>query len=169
MLIFGDYACLPTQDIVPVFGKRGFRVFNFSSYYMGCPQITNLLPKGIDCSTDENLDMSYFDYIYGDEYTFMDFMYVVTELYNGSVVYLLINHSELFDRLAESLAEIIKQRFGYLSYFVNDIDDYETIVNELDSCSFSAPGLVNFDNDRLRYLSILHAKGLFQDDPENYD
>lgn len=170
MLIFGDYTCIPSPEIVHSFAGRQFTMFNLSSYVQSCFQLSNLLPKGVDCSSDENLDMSYFDYIYGNQYAFMDFMFIINELYKGSIVYLIINHTDFYDKLAESLSEIIKQRYGYLSYFVNDMDDYESILYNIDSGTFSIIGLSNFDNDRKKFLSIAYTNGLIKDeDTENYD
>lgn len=171
MLIFGDYKCFPDTNIIGLFNKGGFVAFNFSSYVQSCPQLSNLLPKGVDCSSDENFDMSYFDYIFKNDYAFIDFMYIINQLYNGATVFIFINHTEFYDKLTESLAEIIKQRYGYISYFINEPEDYELLMSELETSecgSFSAIGLSNLDIDRSRFLSLLQALGLFKDNPEDY-
>lgn len=163
MLVFGSYTCIPSIQ-----GQQ-FKIFNLSSCVQNCLQLSNLLPKGVDCSSDENFDMSYFDYIYGNDYAFIEFMTIMTHLYSGSNVYIIIEHVEIFDKIAESLAEIIKQRFGYLSYFVYEEEDYDNINYMTDSSAFSIPGLANFDSDRIRYVSLLYDNNMVQDDPENYD
>lgn len=168
MLIFGDYKCFPPTEYMGLLSKGGFVAFNLSSYVQGYPQLNNLLPKGVDCSSDESFDMSYFDYIFNNEFAFIDFMYIIIKLYEGATVFIFINHSDFYDKLAESLAEIIKQRYGHVSFFINEPDDYETIVHNLDCGDFSIPGLANLDIDRSRFLSILQSKGLFKDDPEDY-
>lgn len=166
MLVFGDYTCIP---IVGTITKQQFKIFNFSSCIQNYVQLSNLLPKGVDCSSDENFDMSYFDYIYNNDCAFMEFMTIITNLYSGENVYIIIDHVDIFDRIAESLAEIIKQRFGYLSYFVNESSDYDNINYITDSSSFSIPGLANFDLDRQKYVGLLYKSGLIKDDPGNYD
>lgn len=169
MLIFGDYKCFPDGRTFPYFAKNGFAIFNFSSYVQNCPQLTNLLPRGVDLSSPDAFDMTYFDYIWNDDYAFIDFMYIINELYKGTSVYIFINHTDFYDQLAESLAELIKQRYGYIAYFINDPDDYDTIINKIDESNFSSIGLMNLDLDRTKFLGILQEKGLFEDDPDNYD
>ena len=167
MLIFGDYTCIPKGEIFP---GLELKIFNLSSYVQNCLQLRNLLPNGVDCSSDENFDMSYFDYIYKNDYSFMEFMTIITQLYAGSVVYIVIEHTDIFDRIAESMAEIIKQRFGYLSYFVNEMEDYSNIAMfHNQTGTFSIPGLVNFDLDRQRYVALLYSNNMVKEDPENWD
>lgn len=163
MLIFGDYTCIPNGN---VFGNVPITVCNFSSYVQDCNQLLNLLPeRGVDSSSDENFDMSYFDYIFCNDRSFMDFMFIVTKLYEGHTVYIIINHTEFYDKLAESLAEIIKQRYGYLSYFVYDMGDYNM---DFEQAEFSVIGLNNLDMDKMRFLNLLGQMNMLHDDPDDY-
>ncbi|MDE6946224.1 MAG: hypothetical protein K2P14_03455, partial [Anaeroplasmataceae bacterium] len=83
MLIIGDYTCFPDGRTFPYFAKNGFVAFNFSSFVQSCPQLTNLLPRGVDLSSPDAFDMTYFDYIWNNDYAFVDFMYIINELYKG--------------------------------------------------------------------------------------
>lgn len=170
MLIFGDYTCIPRDDELTLLNKTGLTVFNFSSYVQNCIQLTNLLPKsGVDCSSEENFDMSYFDYIFNTDFAFIDFMYLVYALYKGDNVYVIIQHTEFFDKLAESLAELIKQRYGYISFFINEYDDYESInIIDNDNGDFSIVGLGNLDIDKVRFVSLLQNYNIIKDNPEDY-
>lgn len=171
MLIFGDYTCIPYGDELTALNKTGFTMFNFSSYVQNCAQLTNLLPKGgVDCSSEESFDMSYFDYIFNNDFPFIDLMYLVYQLYKGENVYVIIQHTEFFDKLAESLAELIKQRYGYVSFFINEYSDYESIINTLntDSGDFSIVGLGNLDIDKIRFVSLLQQYNIIKDNPEDY-
>lgn len=170
MLIFGDYKCFPQCDEMTMLNSNGgFIVFNFSSFVQNCSQLTNLLPRGgVDCSSEENFDMSYFDYIYNDDAAFIDLMYIIDQLYKGINVFVIIEHTDFYDRLAESLAEIIKQRYGYVSFFINEYSDYENLFNNSDIGDFSILGLNNLDNDRVRFISLLQSVGMVKDDPEDY-
>lgn len=168
MLIFGDYKCTPPIDTTQVLSKGGIAVYNFSSYVQNCPQLTDLLPKaGVDYSTEENFDMSYFDYIFNNNDAFIALMTIMMKLYEGYVVYLIINHTDLYDKLAESLAEIIKQRYGYGAFFINDTGDYEWVFHNLTYGDFSIPGLANLDIDKKRMMTIMYNLGILKE--EDYD
>lgn len=162
MLFIGDYRCIPSTEVAHEMNCDNLTIMNFSSYVQQVPQLTNLVPRiRLDMSTEENFDMSYFDYIFNqNQWAFIDLMYVMNALYAGTSVYLIVNHSEYFDKVAESLAEIIKQRYGYLAYFINDMTDYSMISLSGVPGDFSVAGLTNLDIDRQSFMGILSTENL---------
>lgn len=163
MLIFGDHNCLPANVNI----DSPIKVFNLSSYIQGYPSLSSLLPNGVGMMHPETFDMGYFDYIFNNDKAFAELMIIISELYNGNSVYLIITHSPFYDTVSESLAEIIKQRYGYISFFINEISDYLYIPRAENTGDFSILGLQNVDNDRMRYVNILESNGLVE--IEDYD
>lgn len=159
MLLFGDYKCIPQL--------QSCSIFNFSSLVQGYSNLEDLLPRGVDTSSEENFDMSYFDYIFNNEEVFVTFMTIIMKLYNGDNVYLIVNHNNFYDHLSESLADIIKQRYGIISFFINEMSDYNDLLNRNIEVDFSVPGLYNLDNDKMRLMMIMEQMGAVP--VEDYD
>lgn len=167
MLLIGDYKCIPSIRVSQYISAGEISVYNLSSYITDCVQITNLLPRGVDCSSEENFDMSYFDYIFSNDIVFMSFMTIINGLYNSNIVYLIINHNEFNDKVTESLVEIIKQRYGIIAYFINDPEDYNSLFINRHDNDFSIPGLTNLDLDKNRMIGILAMQNMLPE--EDYD
>ena len=171
MLIFGRFDNCPSVQTMDELGKakEGFAVLNMSSLFQSCHQLVGLLPKGIGQPSDEDFDMKYFDYIMNNRYSFIDMMSIMMELYQGKNVYVLIGDSELFYDLAISLSEIIKQRYGYVSVFIESAEDWDWVVRNQYNTDFSVIGLHNFDIDRSNYISLLQQLNLIKVDEDYYD
>ena len=170
MLIFGRFDTCPSVQTMNELGtvKEGFIVLNMSSLFQSCPQLVGLLPKRIGRPSDEDFDMKYFDYIMNNSNSFIDMMSMMMELYQGKNVYLLIGDSEFFYDLAISLSEIIKQRYGYISVFIENDEDWDWVVSKQNDAGFSIMGLHNFDIDKANYISLLQQYNLIKVD-EEYD
>jgi hypothetical protein len=77
-------------------------------------------------------------------------------LYNGLNVYILVGGNEgMYDFLTESLQKFIQSRYGIISYVINDISDWDSIVE--DRSTFSLNGLYTMDIDKERF-TYLFAK-----------
>lgn len=127
-------------------------IFNLSSLREGYDRIS-LLPQSSLKYDIKEFDLEYYNYIMNNDNVFFELMKVITPLYNGQNVFLLIGEGEVYDFVAESLQKMIQQRYGINSYFINDKEDYEDIK---DKTNFSIQGLYNFDIDKEKYTNMLY-------------
>lgn len=151
MLLFGEYKNL-------LIYKNDMIVFNLSSLIEGYERV-NLLPPynmQINMVDDKQFDIAYANFILNDENAFYDFMKIIMSLYNGLNVYILVGGNEgMYDFLTESLQKFIQSRYGIISYVINDISDWDSIVE--DRSTFSLNGLYTMDIDKERF-TYLFAK-----------
>lgn len=169
MLLIGSYLTIPKGEILKDLNKNGLTVFNIFSFVEGVPQLTNLLPRGLDTSTEEQFDQTYFNYIMTNDFAFIDMMYIVMEIYKGNNVYLIINDTPFYNKLVESLVEILKQRYGIIPYFVSEMPDYDSIMSHPDQTTFSTQGLIVADMDRQRFMMLLYNYGIIKENGDEND
>ena len=117
-----------------------------------CYTRLNLMPPlGMNTSSME-FDTQYIKLLCWDTNYFMQFMYIMNYLKNGcDVVLLIYNEDTVFNAITETLVKFIQQRYGYNYQFLNDVEDF----NQWDQSSFTAPGIIQFDQDYLRYEEYL--------------
>lgn len=117
-----------------------------------CYTRLNLMPPlGMNTSSME-FDTQYVNLLLSDPNYFMQFMYIMNYLKNGcDVVLLIYNEDTVFNAITETLVKFIQQRYGYNYQFLNDVEDF----NQWDQSSFTAPGIIQFDQDYLRYEEYL--------------
>lgn len=117
-----------------------------------CYTRLNLMPPlGMNTSSME-FDTQYINLLLSDPNYFMQFMYIMNYLKNGcDVVLLIYNEDTVFNAITETLVKFIQQRYGYNYQFLNDVEDF----NQWDQSSFTAPGIIQFDQDYLRYEEYL--------------
>ena len=127
-------------------------VFNYSSMVQEVDQL-DLLPYqiGLNISViDPIFDYNYFEAIYNNNFYFLSFFKIPYYLFRGYNVVIVVNRSEVMDLLAESLAKIVQQRFGYNYQILNDINDF----NRYDESNFSIDGIANYELDLNRAISL---------------
>lgn len=112
----------------------------------------NLIPPlGMNTASME-FDTQYINLLLSDPNYFMQFMYIMNYLKNGyNVVLLIYNEDTVFNAITETLVKFIQQRYGYNYQFLNDVEDF----NQWDQSSFTAPGIIQFDQDYNRYEEYL--------------
>lgn len=117
-----------------------------------CYTRLNLMPPlGMNTSSME-FDTQYVNLLLSDPNYFMQFMHIMNYLKNGyDVVLLIYNEDTVFNAITETLVKFIQQRYGYNYQFLNDVEDF----NPWDQSSFTAPGIIQFDQDYLRYEEYL--------------
>lgn len=117
-----------------------------------CYTRLNLMPPlGMSTSSME-FDTQYVNLLLSDPNYFMQFMHIMNYLKNGyDVVLLIYNEDTVFNAITETLVKFIQQRYGYNYQFLNDVEDF----NQWDQSSFTAPGIIQFDQDYLRYEEYL--------------
>lgn len=117
-----------------------------------CYTKLNLMPPlGMNTSSME-FDTQYVNLLLSDPNYFMQFIYIMNYLKNGcDVVLLIYNEDTVFNAITETLVKFIQQRYGYNYQFLNDVEDF----NQWDQSSFTAPGIIQFDQDYLRYEEYL--------------
>lgn len=150
MLAFIPLECL---DIVLRNDKEAV-VYNMTALGKNVENIYNigltLLPN------PEYLTMTYNEYIMNIDDVFCTMMHVVEKLFEGKNVYLLKSNNYIYDEALELFQRFIFSRYGYKSFIINNIEDLES-TNSSEG-SFNIIGVQNYDNDIIRYMSILHCK-----------
>lgn len=144
MLLVGDVRCIP--DI------SNLVILNLSSLVEGFPRVFLTPSVSASYNNDKEFDIAYANYIFSNDYAFMEFMKIVYNLYMGLDVFLIVSRGDIYDTVTESLCKLIQQRYGYNSQFINEIAD----INYYDDSSFSVYGLSNLDQDkeRMSYLAV---------------
>lgn len=146
MLIFADHNCI-NKDII-----RDSVVFNLSSLFEGFDRVNILPPFKID-RYDRDFDVMYANYILENENVFYEFMKIIMSLYYDLITVILVDKSDIYEPINESLMKFIQQRYGLICNSINYIEDWECIQDS----EFSIQGLYNLDLDKERFVYI-HAK-----------
>lgn len=148
MLIVGDYNSIPGYENPGI--SENMLVFNFSGYDMKCRRLDVYPPSNMNFLDDKEYDINYANYILNNDNIFCNLFDIIYLLYEGVNIYILVTRTPNVDIINESLLKFIQQRYGYNYQLINGKYD----INEYDYSNFSLSGLVNFDNDRKRYISI---------------
>lgn len=146
MLLVGSIKCLPED-----FGK--FLILNLSSLVEGFPKVHLVPSVQTQYNNDKEFDIAYANYIFSNDYAFMEFMKIIYPLYEGKDVFLLVSRNEdTYDIVTESLCKLIQQRYGYNYQLLNDKED----INYYDDSGFSIYGLQILDQDkeRMTYIAV---------------
>lgn len=156
MLLVGDIKCLPDNISKLI-------ILNLSSLAEGFERV-HLVPSiPTMYNNDKEFDIAYANYIFSNDYTFMEFMKIVYSLYLGYDVFLLVSRNEnTHDIITESLCKLIQQRYGYNYQLLNTNDD----IDYYDDSGFSLIGIQTFDQDkeRMTYLSVRSNPQIIEDD-----
>lgn len=151
MLAWGTIKSIP--DWIP------FRVYNFTSLSQKYPMLNLLPPEEFMrvSGSAKDFDILYMQYIFNTDIAFNSLMSIVYDLYTGKDVYIAISDvsDPYIENLNESVIKLIQQRYGYNSYRVNQVEDFD-FVNP-DFGSFSLNGIYNLDQDKERYSVSLEV------------
>lgn len=149
MIYAGDYRCIPSD-----YSTRNMVILNLSGLTEGYQRL-NLIPQKdsrLDFMDDNQFDLMYFNYIFSNEFMFMELMKIVTNLQMGKTVYLLVTRNEWFDRITESLLKVIQKRYGCTYMVLNDPSDIPTQIEEVSMDEgFRIDGLGCLDQDLQTY------------------
>ena len=145
MLVVGDVRCLPEIT-------DKFVIFNLSSLAEGYERV-HLVPSiTASYNDDKQFDIDYANYIFSNDFPFMEFMKIVYQLYHGLDVFLLVSRNEnTYDIITESLCKLIQQRYGYNYQLINNKDD----IDYYDDSNFNIYGIQTFDIDKERYTYLM--------------
>lgn len=164
MLVFGDEKNTISQAILDVctFKNSRFSVFNLSNAIEKGVRLKKLTPP-VYVEDGLGFDIFYANYIMSNDDVFVEFMNIIYKLYEGDIVYVLIDHSEYRDILTESLIKFIQQRYGLLIYMVNETEDWVYVKES----EFSIQGLFNLDIDKERFTLLVADYEAIQKDLDN--
>ena len=146
MFVVGDVRCLPDF-------KDEFLILNLSSLIEGFPRVHLVPSVTTQYNDDKEFDLAYANYIFSNDYTFMEFMKIVYPLYCGQNVFLLVSRNEnTHDIITESLCKLIQQRYGYNYQLLNTKDD----IDYYDDSGFSLFGIqtLDIDKERMTYIAV---------------
>ena len=121
-----------------------YRVFTLGFTLNGEPSINTLTPKRIlPKDNNEVFEEKYYRYIFDYNDTFLDFMQIIYELYQGHNVCVVVDYK--FDEAyVTALSKIIAKRYGIISSIVLEYNDFSSISET----SFSKIGLRVLDQDK---------------------
>ena len=146
MLLVGDIKSLPRD-------YQNLIVLNLSSLVEGYERV-HLVPSiTTTYNNDKEFDIAYANYIFSNDYLFMEFMKIIYPLYIGCDVFLLVSRNEnTYDIITESLCKLIQQRYGYNYQLINNQDD----IDYYDDSDFNINGLqaLDIDKERMTYLAV---------------
>ena len=164
MIVFLD-----NPNMIPVIENAhradGYLIFNLSSLYSGYINITNLLTSinymtqpGMynDYINSVEFDIQYSTTIFNTPQLFHSLMQIMYCVYNNINAYVLIQRDPYRDSIMESIIKLIQQRYGYLCWLIEDIDDIEDLNN---NAMLSPIGILTLDND-IRIHNDYYTKGL---------
>ena len=154
MLVVGDIRCLPDYS-------DKFLILNLSSLIEGFPRVHLVPSVTAQYNNDKEFDIAYANYIFSNDYAFMEFMKIVYPLYCGEDVFLLVSRNEnTHDIITESLCKLIQQRYGYNYQLINEKDD----IDYYDESGFNIVGLqtLDLDKERMTYIAVNQNPELLQ-------
>lgn len=154
MLVVGDVRCLPDS-------LDKFVILNLSSLAEGFQRVHLVPSVSASYNDDKQFDIDYANYIFSNDYAFMEFMKIMFPLYMGQDVFLLVSRNEnTHDIITESLCKLIQQRYGYNYQLINTKDD----IDYYDDSNFNIYGIQTFDQDkeRMTYLAVQQNPELLQ-------
>lgn len=133
-------------------------VFNFNSLREGFIEL-NLLPvNNLGAISEYDFDIKYMQYIFNDNFLFIQFMAPIQTLFAGKDVFIVYDYTMnrvWEDNLIESLLKMIQTRYGIFACKVMYPEDYlsaeETDINR-------GYGIINYDEDMRRYMSICNSQ-----------
>ena len=164
MLIFGTYKTAPGKfdpNMIP--GIQKVLLFNMYSIYDQGEMVYNLVPQPyppeeILLSPDQLIfDNMYANYLMTNTYAFIDLMKIMYPLYENSdlLAYVLVGDDVYRDAMTQSLIKFIQERYGYISNYINDIEDIPYVQHS----DFSRYGIMNLDADKEKFIQLMIQSG----------
>ena len=156
MIIFTPIRDFPV-DILQSKGVRQVVKYNLSHYYAEMSILNLLVPSSEfisediltgDCTTTD-FDQVYHNFILSNDIAFSQFMSIIIPVYMdpSTLVHIAILYNDYTIAFVESLIKLIQQRYGYNSYFINDVEDFLYTTEP----EFTIPGIFALDQDLLRW------------------
>lgn len=161
MLIFGSVKCI---EFLPMnINTDKLLIYNLTSSSERFPRVAIMPPNTLQ---SDNFNQLLFDYIYGNDFVFIEWMEkIVMPLYYNIPVYLVINDNQVFDFITDSVSSIMRKRYGYNSYILNDPDDVLFLsdeVNKIGEFGILEMKYLYEDKERFSYLHELYKPGARQ-------
>jgi hypothetical protein len=138
-------------------------VYNLCSYIEGYPQL-DLVPYAseipaelmLHCDENDDFDRAYAEYVIANHTAFRSLMSVIYPIYEDpdTLVIILYYETYYYHAIMESIISLIKNRYGYYCYIVDEAED---ALECLDDISFTPFGLLNLDQDVIRYATLTGA------------
>ena len=142
----------------------GAIIYNLTSLREGYQRFQFLIPPNtIGYLTNREFDIAYYQYIMNNDIVFGEFFQIISALYNGNNVYIIISENDWSENLVESLMKVIQQRYGYNAGKINCYDDYLFMMNNKYYSEFDYRfGLGNLDSDKERYAILVEGSRIHE-------
>ena len=154
MLMYGE----DRPDILSLkFSGKGI-IFNLTSYKEGFNRLNLLVPPNeLGRFTNRDFDIAYANYILQNDMVFIQFFWIIYNLYIGNNVFIIANPSEWSENILESLLKLIQQRYGYNAIRIDSDEDYIYAENYMKTGFAPGYGLYNLDQDKERFTYIIES------------
>lgn len=142
---------MTADTLSKLYVKEGSYVYNLTSFKMGFEKI-NLAPP-YQCTSLEPkfFDMMYAKFILENDSIFSELMKIISPVFEGSNVYILITIGDGWDMITESLQKFLQQRYNIISTICYEPDDYDELGNQV---IMNQSSMYNFNTDRARFLNL---------------
>ena len=137
-------------------------IFNTTSYKMGWEELNLLIPPNtIGHLQDRDFDIAYANYIFNNNWTFVQFFLIIYNLYICKDVYILVNDEDWAVNLDESLFKLIQQRYGINAIRIETEEDYMYAKLNMDSDFNKGFGIMNLDQDKERFAYLVEQYRIY--------
>lgn len=154
MIVFLDSKVLKDPKFLEEVDIENSYLFNLSGFMDKTTQL-KLIPDAsvVTAYNELQFDQQYASYILNNDAIFYEFFSkVINPIYMGRDVFIVVQRSEFFDAITESLLKLIQQRYGYNNIaIVNTVEDIDYIPRDN---IFTTAGIYNLDIDKERYSAI---------------
>lgn len=140
--------------------NRPINIFNLSSLYSGFIDLTDLctglskinntgmrMPEFVQ---SVQFDINYASALTNDPNMFCKLSMIVSTVYEGIIPIILVQRDAYRDAIMESIIKFIQQKYGLISWIVEDPDDVLCIKEH----PITPYGLLNLNNDIKRFDAI---------------
>ncbi len=99
-------------------------IYNLSSLNESYPRLYLLPPNELGQIYDFQFDLNYANWIIYTDPIFVEFMKIISNLYNGYNVYIIVSSEDWSVNIIDILMKLIQERYGVVGVQVNDYEDY---------------------------------------------
>ena len=128
-------------------------VYNLTSLNEMFPRVYLVPPMELGRNNDLQFDINYANWIMYNDPQFVQFMNIISNVYNGYDVFILISEEDWSADLVDSIMKFIQERYGVVGAYVRSALDY-IYASEVEFAE--GMGLINIQNDMERYGELIY-------------
>ena len=144
MLMYGEL-----HAVNYIVDRNSISIYNITSLTEKYKRIPLIPPNSLVANSEYEFDIKYMNWILGNDNNFCSLMTIINDLVSRDV-FLLISNDNWSKILIESLLKLIQQRYGINAVYIDTEDD----LLYAEESGFSDYGVLNLDEDRIRYMNL---------------